>query len=333
MKKRLLALLLACLLLPTLAMGEKSKSKLTVLQESVAALPENAVADFDWKGVSLYNMANIAASRPDLTYTWDVTFEGVTVPGNITELDLDSLTRKTLSRSKLKQVLTCLTQLTHVVMFEQRISLKNMETLMAEFPQITFEWSVPIGNYRIRTDATAFSTLKGRQDPRYTAKDMEPLKYCTQLEAIDLGHNNVSDLSFLTQWPHLKVLIIIDSKRPVTDLSPLAELNELEYVELFMQGITDLTPLANKPNLLDLNLCHNDVTDLTPLYTNTSLERLWISYNKGLSDEQVAAFKEAVPGCQVETVEYQSTGAGWREHERYFVIKDIFESRIYRPFD
>ena len=161
---------------------------------------------------------------------------------------------------------------------------------------------------------------------------MAPLKYCTQLEAIDLGHNNVSDLSFLTQWPHLKILIIIDSQKPVTDLSPLAELNELEYVELFMQGITDLTPLANKPKLLDLNLCHNSVTNLTPLYSDTSLERLWISYNKGLSDEQVAAFKEAVPGCQVETVEYQSTGAGWREHDRYFVIKDVFETRVYRPF-
>ena len=46
----------------------------------------------------------------------------------------------------------------------------------------------------------------------------------------------------------------------------------------------------------------------------------------------MAAFKEAVPGCQVETVEYQSTGAGWREHDRYFVIKDVFETRAYRPF-
>lgn len=330
MKTRVLALLLVlCLLAPMGALGAGGSSDLAA---ELAALPQGAVADLDWTGLKLADMAALAATRPDLRYTWDVTFGGVTVPGDTTVLDLDSLTKDTIKTTFLRQALTCLTQLTHVTMFEQKISVKDMESIMADFPQITFDWSVQIGTYRIRTDATAFSTLKGRQEPRFTAKDMAPLKYCTQLEAIDLGHNNVSDLSFLTQWPHLKILIIIDSKKPVTDLTPLAELNELEYVELFMQGITDLTPLANKPKLLDLNLCHNSVTDLTPLYSDTSLERLWISYNKGLSDEQVAAFQEAVPGCRVETVEYQSTGAGWREHERYFVIKDVFETRVYRPF-
>ena len=330
MKIRVVAWALAmCLMLPVAALGDGGPAGLAA---ELAALPEGAVADLDWEGLKLADMAELAASRPDLRYTWDVTFGGVTVPGDTTVLDLDSLTKDTIKTTFLRQGLTCLTQLTHVTMFEQKISVKDMEAIMADFPQITFDWSVAIGSYRIRTDATAFSTLKGRQEPRFTARDMEPLKYCTQLEAIDLGHNNVSDLSFLTQWPHLKILIIIDSQKPVTDLSPLAELNELEYVELFMQGITDLTPLANKPNLLDLNLCHNSVTDLTPLYSDTSLERLWISYNKGLSDGQVAAFKEAVPGCQVETVEYQSTGAGWREHDRYFVIKDVFETRAYRPF-
>ena len=330
MKIRMLTLLLAvCLLLPMGAVGEDA---LSGMQAELAALPEGAVADLNWEGLTLAEMAELAATRPDLSYTWEVSFGGVTVPGEVTELDLDSLTTETVKTTFLRQGLTCLTQLTHVTMFEQKISLGDMEALMADFPQITFDWSVPIGTYRIRTDATAFSTLKGRQEPRFTAKDMEPLKYCTLLEAIDLGHNNVSDLSFLTQWPHLKILIIIDSKNPVTDLTPLTELNELEYVELFMQGITDLTPLANKPHLLDLNLCHNSVTDLTPLHSDTALERLWISYNRGLSDEQVEAFKAAVPGCQVETVEYQSTGAGWREHERYFVIKDVFETRVYRPF-
>ena len=221
MKTRILALLLAaCLLVPAGALGAGGSSGLA---EELAALPAGAVADLDWTGLKLADMAALATTRPDLRYTWDVTFGGVTVPGDTTVLDLDSLTKDTIKTTFLRQALTCLTQLTHVTMFEQKISVKDMEAIMADFPQITFDWSVQIGTYRIRTDATAFSTLKGRQEPRFTAKDMAPLKYCTQLEAIDLGHNNVSDLSFLTQWPHLKILIIIDSKRPVTDLTPLAE--------------------------------------------------------------------------------------------------------------
>lgn len=263
----------------------------------------------------------------------EISLGSVTVDSNAAVLDLDSLTTESIPPADLTAAFSAMPNLTHVSMFEQDITVPDMEEILAAFPQVTFDWTVQLDQYRIRTDATAFSTLKGRQDPRYTTEDLEPLKYCTELLAIDLGHNDVSDLSFLTQWPHLKVLIIVDSKTPITDITPLAELHELEYVELFMQGITDLTPLGNKPNLLDLNLCHNQATDLTPLLTNTSMERLWISFNRKLTKDQIKEFKAAMPDLRMETEEYQSTGAGWRNHKRYEVIKEMFSTRVYRPFD
>lgn len=334
--KRMLALaLLLCLVLNTAfaATAKKTTSRYQEVADYIAALPEGAVADVSSSGLSLEKMANLVSTRPDLIYTWDIKMgSGVVIKGDVSDLDLDSLTKKDYTYKELRLLLTCLTQLEHITMFEQGLKVSQMEKLMAMFPEVTFEWTVRIGKYKIRTDATAFSTLKGRQDPRYTTKDLDALKYCTQLQAIDLGHNNVNDLSFLTQWPHLKVLIIVDSKKGIKDLSPLAELKELEYVELFMQDITDLSALADKPNLLDLNLCHNEVTDLSPLLGNTSLERLWISYNKQLSAEEITSFQEQMPGVLMETKEYQSTGAGWREHERYFVVKEIFETGVYRPF-
>ena len=66
---------------------------------------------------------------------------------------------------------------------------------------------------KIRPGMTAFSTLKGRQEPRYTAEDVAgPLtENCPDLLALDLGHNNVSDLSFITAWPKLRRLIVVDS--------------------------------------------------------------------------------------------------------------------------
>ena len=101
--------------------------------------------------------------------------------------------------------------------------------------------TLEINGLKIRPGMTAFSTLKGRQEPRYTAEDVAgPLQeYCPGLLALDLGHNDVSDLRFLKAWPKLRRLIIVDSKTPITDISPLAELEDLEYVELFMQNITD----------------------------------------------------------------------------------------------
>ena len=187
----------------------------------------------------------------------------------------------------------------------------------------------------IRPGMTAFSTLKGRQEPRYTAEDVaEPLREnCPDLLALDLGHNDVSNLEFVTAWPRLRRLIVVDSRTPITDLSPLKELDDLEYVELFMQGITDISALAGKIHLKDLNLAHNDIKDLTPLHSCTGLQRLWINGNPHLSKEQIAAFQKAVPGCRVNTRGYPSTGMGWREHPHYTILMESFRSGEYLPFE
>ena len=199
--------------------------------------------------------------------------------------------------------------------------------------------TLEINGLKIRPGMTAFSTLKGRQEPRYTAEDVAgPLQeYCPGLLALDLGHNDVSDLRFLKAWPKLRRLIIVDSKTPITDISPLAELEDLEYVELFMQNITDLSPLAGKTHLMDLNLAHNDISDLKPLYGCTGLKRLWISYNRRLTQEEIDAFRAAVPECQVVVGEWSSTGRGWRETAQgpvphYEILMESFRTGEYIPF-
>ena len=188
---------------------------------------------------------------------------------------------------------------------------------------------------KIRTGMTAFSTLKGRQEPRYTAEDVAaPLQEsCPELLALDLGHNDVSNLEFVTAWPRLRRLIVVDSRTPITDISPLKNLDDLEYIELFMQGITDISALTGKIHLKDLNLAHNDITDLTPLYSCTGLQRLWINGNPHLTKEQIAAFQRAVPGCRVNTRGYPSTGMGWREHPHYAVLMESFRRGEYLPFE
>ncbi|MBQ8653650.1 MAG: leucine-rich repeat domain-containing protein [Clostridia bacterium] len=301
--------------------------------KSIEELPAGSVVSLDGVSINATEIAKLMTGRPDLTFQCQIPFGKAKVPQDTVDFNLDSMKPGKVGATQLLNGFTCLPHLEHVVMYNQPITVKDMEKILAAKPDTDFEWTVRIDSYKIRTDVTAFSTMKGRQDPRYTSKQMEPLKYCENLQAIDLGHNNVNDLSFLTNWPDLKVIIIIDSKKRITDLTPLTNLDQLEYVEMFMQNITDLTPLANKPNLKDLNLCHNNITDLTPLYGNQALERLWIHSNPNLTQDQIDAFKAAVPGCQVISEGYQSTGFGWRDHPRYATILKMFETRTYIPFD
>lgn len=279
---------------------------------------------------------NIVQGSPQITFHLTLHITNKHTIDNLEEtLDLDGMNfSRGISLANLRKVMTCMPNLKAVNMVNARFNAPDVEALMQEFPNVTFQWTVRTNGMTFRPGATAYSTLKGRQEPRYTAEDMAPvIRWCPDLLALDVGHNNVSDLSFLKAWPNLRRLIVVDSQIPVTDISPLAEMKDLEYVELFMQNITDLTPLANHTALLDLNLCHNNITDLTPLYSCVNLERLWISYNPDLSLEQINALQEALPGCHVEYSEWQSTGAGWREHPRYFTMYESFTSGTYLPFE
>ena len=317
-----------------------TKQQARELNGALNGLPE--VTEVDLRGVSVDRdgQTELLSAHPGIHFRWEVSLAGASVDGDTTVLDIDALgvSAKT-ELSEIRKAIACLPKLERVTMYRFIYPKDRMESLLADYPNIRFDWSV---HWRIcegrttdlRTDATAFSTLKGRQDPRYTASQiMEYLQYTPDLLAIDVGHNNVSDLSFLSNWPGLKRLICIDSKVPVTDISVLADLPDLEYVELFMQDIADLTPLAGHEKLLDLNLCHNSIEDFSPLYTCTNLERLYISYNPGLNDEAIAALQAALPNCLIETEVWGSTDAGWREHPRYFTMYKSFQDNVYYPFE
>lgn len=317
---------------------KKADSKVATLISDLQAHPQIETVDLTDVNLSTANKAKLVAACPDIHFIWTVKVGNAVISSEDTVMDLDT-PKGEAKLSAIAQALDALPNVEQVLMYKYRPSLKGMaDYLLDKYPEVEFGWTLDwlICNgrrVRLRSDATAFSTAKGRQDPRYTAEQIwERLQYFPDLVAIDVGHNNVTDLSFLANFPGLKRLIVIDSRVPVTDISVLAQLPELEYVELFMQDITDISALANHEKLLDLNLCHNNITDLSPLYSCTSLERLWISYNPNLTQEEIDKLQAALPNCVIETESYESTGAGWREHERYEIMYYSFQDNTYYPF-
>lgn len=255
---------------------------------------------------------------------------GLTIDTQAQTLDLGKT--KVTDFEEFKALLRKLPALTRVDMFNTRMEADVMAALTQEFPQIKFGWTVRAGKYRIRTDATAFSTLrKVDEKPRYSSKAYDVLRYCSDLQALDLGHNKITDISFLEGMPHLKYLILADNDIP--DITPIASLKELEYLELFMNDFTDLTPLTELPNLIDLNLCRLKLTDLTPLYEMKQLKRLWISgKNPKFTEEELAALKAALPDCEINTTVASCTSEGWRNHPRFYPVRDTFRSQSFIPW-
>ncbi len=253
---------------------------------------------------------------------------GVPVPAGATAIDLGEA--KMGSFNAFMDELAQFPTLTQVDMYNSRVNREQMATLTERFPNIRFGWTLRFGKWRVRTDVTAFSTHNSTHSQAYTTQVFEVLKYCRDLRALDLGHNMVNDISFLTELKHLKILILADNS--VVDISPLAQLKELEYVEMFRNHITDLSPLAELPNLIDLNMCRNfDIKDASALLKCEKLERVWLSYC-GIDDAQQATLRAALPNAEFNFTVFSSTYGGWREHHRYFDVVEMFRTRVYQPW-
>jgi hypothetical protein len=183
--------------------------------------------------------------------------------------------------------------------------------------------------YSLRTDATFFCASdlpsNGYVAIKMTDEQLEPLKYCTDLEALDLGHMRYTDLSFLENMPKLRYLVLVEAR--FSDISPIGTLKELEYLEIFMNTFEDLSPLLNCTKLKHLNIGYTKGFDPEVLKQMTWLERLWFPGNT-MNKEQIQSIKEALPNTQTYLPggdPQGSTGGGWREHESYYEMRNIFK--------
>lgn len=240
--------------------------------------------------------------------------------GNVRVTDVDALVA----------LLDQMPNLTQVDMYSSSLKRSATDLLFDRYPNITFGWTFWVGDHKLRTDQTAFSTLHGRDpEPAHMSRDFEKLRYCRNLQALDIGHNWVAELDFLYDLPNLKVLIL--ACNDVVDITPIASLTELEYLELFTNDITDISPLKENKNLRDLNIKNNPIKDFSVLEEMPWLERLWLGMNVTISDEQKAAIEAALPACEIDWDNNPTEGT-WRKHPHYFVIYDMFRTPDYVPF-
>lgn len=214
-----------------------------------------------------------------------------------------------------------------VDMYESPVYLSQVNALAERYPGIRFGWTLRlVEDHLVRTDARVFSIRHNTNSPPHRSQDFQLLRYCRELRALDLGHNVITDLSFLSELKELRVLLLHSNQ--ITDISPLSGLPHLEYLELFDNFIEDWTPLKHLHRLLDLNICFNRGPDLSPLAHLTRLERLWL-YNSNSRNQQdpvdrelVKELRIALPRCRIDDKSY-STHGGWRTHHRYYVVYNM----------
>ncbi|MBR3504048.1 MAG: leucine-rich repeat domain-containing protein [Clostridia bacterium] len=291
--------------------------------------PQIKTVRLDTPDEVMMNVVNAYKDR--VRFDFNVTAFGKTYSTADTFIDFDTMPLEDSDVDELMSLIARMPGLKAVYMYDSTLSKESMDRLFDGNPDVFFGWTIKMcKKYIIRTDITAFSTQLGSPQHTYTQKDFWPLRYCKNIQALDLGHNAITDASFLTNFPHLKFLIIADNA--LTDITPLAELKELEYFELFMNyDLKDYTPLSGLP-LKDLNVrcpegTRNKFTAdaFIPIKT---LERFWAT--KALFPKaEEERLREALPDCEISITDSHSTGDGWRENGYYPTILRMFDNSRY----
>lgn len=194
-------------------------------------------------------------------------------------------------------------------------------------------------NYNSRLLLRAASYLTDTHRIRTTYVNDENshvLNYCTETKYVDVGHVWVlTQCEFLAYMPDLEVVILADSH--VTDITPLANHDKLEYLELFTTNISDISPLLTCPNLEHLNLSNMPLLDdITPVFTLTKLKRLRMVDSPLISKEEMRQAAEALPNCTMLNWGHFATAWGWRYddgqlmiiNERYALLREQMEYEI-----
>ncbi len=240
-----------------------------------------------------------------------------------------------LRNNDIEELLSSLKELDTVRMQNCGLGNDGYAAIQDAHPEIRFIWNIRVRNWTIPTDTVAFSTLIGwpGNSPLYD-NDAKYFRYCTDMVALDLGHCYITDFGFLEYMPELKILIIVenytypDSHRRLKDISPVRFCKKLRYFEFFANDVEDISVIAELKELEDLNLCYNWTRTADPIKDLPHLKRLWI-YGTRIPSADLEKLREIYPDVQIVTSGAGSVDQGWRSGERYTAMRDmVINNRI-----
>ena len=223
-------------------------------------------------------LSDLRAEWNDAAVHCNITAFGQTFSTDETELDLSGI--EISETSLFDSIVRAMPELKKVVLCDCGIPDEEMDRLNHRYDGVRFVWTVHFSIYSLRTDADNFcaSNVPERNyiGINMTEAQIYPLRYCTDLVALDLGHMTLmTDLSVLKDMVHLRFLIL-STNGMNGDIRLLSTFKELYYLELFHNTIQDLSPLLECPNLQHLNIGYCVGYDIAPLMEMKQLKRLWI---------------------------------------------------------
>lgn len=289
------------------------------IRQALALLPRVRRMDLRGTGLPPEQARALAKDYPSIFFVWEENWGGVRFSTDQREIDLSGVTLE--DTAELEALLPFLKNVRKIILCDCGLPSPVLADLNDRYPSIRIVWRVKLGPLTARTDDTWFAPITKRT--LIGGHDADELKYCTDMECIDLGHCWIRDCEWARGMKNLRYLVLADTY--VKDLSPLSGLKNLVYLELFVTPVRDYSPLLGCTGLEDLNLGYT-YGDPTPIAQMTWLKNLWwggIHYVPWVNGENPAALlRSGLPDTRITLYAGSSTGQGWRSLPHYYEMRD-----------
>ena len=272
--------------------------------------------------LSIEDVVRLQEASPELHILYAFDLFGQRVRTDMERLEYFKTYIGDAGLEQFRQILPLMYELEYLKLDWCETTDEAMAQLRDDFPEIKVVWRVFFSVFNCLTDTYKIWAIHGLMD-----KQIGPLKYCTEVRYLDLGHNYFTDLDFLNYMPHLKVAIVAIGQ--LEDIEGIRNCKELEFLEIFSnRQISDLSPLSELTNLEYLNISNMAVRDLTPLDNLTKLKKMNCTLSN-IDPEMQQHFKDTHPDCEtVFLPNGDPTDYGWRydpvtgkETERYALLR------------
>ena len=255
----------------------------------------------------IYNIIN-RFPKIKFDYTFDVFGKDVSLDDEIIDLNHVQMYD---NGEKVVSIMKILRNPQYLDMDFTGVENKVMESLRETYPDVDIQWRLWFGkSYSVRTDCERFVASEPTVEV-LTGNELEALKYCTKIRFLDIGHNEITDISFVSYMPDLEAAVLCINNW--SDLSPISSCTKLNYLEINDTACSDLSPLGSCVSLEHLNVCNlGDVTGWESLANLTRLERLWIGQNTNIPASDLQLLKDALPNAEINTDTWVSDLGDWR---------------------
>lgn len=292
-----------------LDLTEMTGADMTAVVTALHLLPELKLVELtDPEGgnrLSLDELLTLQEAFPELCFAYRFELFGQTVSTEDERIEYVRVPIGDEGVPELRQALPVLKSCRYFLLDSCGIDSELLSALREEFPATKIVWRIRLTLASFLTDIQIVHLTW-----TLTNENVQVLRYCNEVEYLDLGHNTLSDITFMGYMPNLKYVIL--SYNHVRDLTPLSNCKKLEMLEMnFCHLLQDISPLAECENLKMLNISATKVQDISPVFGLKKLERFYCIMNCGIPAEQQEQIYEELPDCWITFDQQIAKAVGW----------------------